>query len=83
MKRAALAIGISWDRQGRGLHDHREADSAPNRLCSIEQFARILACIDLGGKPVRLATPSGLGEGRVLGMPIDLGRRRPLALRLL
>ena len=50
---------------------------------SAEQVIGVLACIDLGSKPARLATPPGPGERRVLWMPVGLRRGRPLALRFL
>ena len=52
-----------------------------HRAFSAEQLIRVLACIDMGGKPARLAPLAGPGERRVVGMPIDLCRRRPFALR--
>lgn len=36
----------------------------------------------MGGKPARLATPTGPGEGRVLRMPVGFRRGRLFALRL-
>ena len=55
----------------------------PQLAFSAEQLVRVFACIDMGSKPARLATPTGPGEGRVLRMPVDLRRGRPFALRLL
>lgn len=49
---------------------------------STDQLARILAYFEIGGKPARLVSPPGPGEGRVIVRPVNLRRRPPLGLRL-